>query len=219
MTALDELLPAPHLVELHQATIAAPADLVWRAVRHRALAQSWPIRLLFGVRNLLVRDGDVASPFIRIDDLTSTPQRPGFQMLVDRPPHEFVVGAIGKVWKLRIPFVYVASASEYAAFSNEGFIKVAWGLRIRSLAEPDRCRATVEVRVVATDHSSWRKFRLYFLLIGPFSRYIRRSLLRTVARDAARSRWARAEEGWTPCPASPSSTRPLRDTPATSQSR
>jgi len=184
MTALDELIPAPNLVEVHQATIAAPADVVWRTVRDRALAQAWPIRLLFGVRNLLARDADGASPTIRIDDLTSTPQRPGFQMLVDRPPHEFAVGAIGKVWKLRIPFVHVAGAKDYAEFTDAGFVKVAWAVRVMPLEALDRCHVTFEVRVRATDESSWRKFRLYFSLIGPFSRYIRRSLLRTIARDA-----------------------------------
>jgi len=36
--------------------------------------------------------------------------------------------------------------------------------------------------VRATDEASRRRFRWYFLFVGPFSRYIRRSLLRAVAR-------------------------------------
>jgi menaquinone-dependent protoporphyrinogen oxidase len=81
------------------------------------------------------------------------------------------------------------TAKDYAAFTDAGFIKVAWAVRVMPLDTPDRCRVTVEVRVQATDEPSWRKFRRYFLLIGPFSRYIRRSLLETIARDVSRNRW------------------------------
>jgi zinc transport system ATP-binding protein len=43
-------------------------------------------------------------------------------------------------------------------------------------------RVTVELRVDATDELSWAKFRGYFLLVGPGSRIIRRSILAALAR-------------------------------------
>jgi hypothetical protein len=35
---------------------------------------------------------------LRLDDLVSSPDHPGFQILIEDPPREVSVGAIGKVW-------------------------------------------------------------------------------------------------------------------------
>jgi hypothetical protein len=183
MSALDQLIPDPHLVEVDRLRVAAPATAVWQRVRHCALAEAWPIRALFALRSAMVRDDHGASPTIRIDDLHSSEDKPGFQILIDDPPREFVVGAIGKVWRLRIPFVHVPSAPDFASFAKPGFAKVAWALRVRPFDTPGTCQIEVEVRVHATDIPSWRKFRCYFWVIGPFSRFIRRSLLKAIARE------------------------------------
>lgn len=181
MTLLDRLIPEPQLRETQRVHVPAPADAVWERVRHGALAQAWPIRVLFGVRSLLMRDAG-ASPTIRIDELRSSPASPGFQILAEDPPREFAVGAIGKVWRLRIPFVHVARAGDYAAFHEPGFVKVAWAVRVARSRFVGASDVEFEVRVFATDEASRRRFRWYFLFIGPFSRYIRRSLLRAIAR-------------------------------------
>jgi hypothetical protein len=185
MTALDELIPEPHLREFERVPVSAPAEAVWAKARHGELAQAWPIRALFSLRSLMMRDRTGASPTIRIDDLRSSTDRPGFQVLIDDPPRELAVGAIGKVWRLRIPFVHVSSAHDYAAFTQPGFVKVAWAIRVVPSEAADTCCAEFEVRVHATDKESWRKFRYYFWLIGPFSRYIRRSLLKRIARETS----------------------------------
>jgi Protein of unknown function (DUF2867) len=182
MAALDQLIPDPHLVELDRVRVSAPAEAVWQNIRHAALAQSWPIRALFTLRNLMM-PGTGVSPAIRIDDLQSSADRPGFQILIDDPPREMAVGAIGKVWRVRIPFVHVPTAHDYARFKQPGFVKVAWALRVTPLDAPDTCQVGIEVRVRATDIPSWRKFRCYFWAIGPFSRFIRRSLLKAIARE------------------------------------
>ncbi len=116
MAALDQLIPDPHLVELDRLRVSAPAEAVWETARHSALAQAWPIRALFALRSAMMRDSAGSSPTIRIDDLRSSADRPGFQILIDDPPRELAVGAIGKVWRLKIPFVHVAGAHDYALF-------------------------------------------------------------------------------------------------------
>ncbi len=106
--------------------------------------------------------------------------------MIDDPPRELAVGAIGKVWQLEIPFVHVPDAHDYALFRQPGFVKVAWAVRVTPLDRPDACDIEIEVRVFATDKQSWRKFRCYFWVIGPFSRFIRRSLLAAIARETCR---------------------------------
>ena len=48
----------------------------------------------------MVRDDHGASPTIRIDDLHSSEDKPGFQILIDDPPREFAVlmGVEQKRW-------------------------------------------------------------------------------------------------------------------------
>jgi len=187
MTALDSVIASPRLVEIDRVDLSAPAGQVWRRVRHAALAQSPVTRALFALRTLIDRADAAARPpgGVRLDDLISSPRQPGFQILVDEPPREVVAGAIGQVWRLRIPFVHVEGPAAFAAFAEPGYVKMAWAIRVSPLG--DRCsHLELEVRVGATDDAAWRRFRRYFHVIGPASRYIRRSLLRALARELGR---------------------------------
>lgn len=163
--------------------LAAPPERVWDLVRHGDLALSPLVRALFAVRTLPERlAGKPALASLLIDDIRSTPERPGFSLLLDDPPHGFAVGAIGKVWHADIPFVYARNAADFAAFSEEDFVKVAWCIRVLRLGEQDS-RVELEVRVDATDERAWHKFERYFRLIGPGSHFIRRTLFASLARE------------------------------------
>ncbi|HXO43581.1 MAG TPA: hypothetical protein VN999_19185 [Thermoanaerobaculia bacterium] len=176
VTALDRLVPAPRLVEIDRLDLEAAPAKVWEYVRHGNLARSPVIRALFAVRTM-----GRTKASLRVDDLTSSPEKPGFQVLVDEPLHELAVGAIGRVWELEIPFVHVATAGEFAAFDQPGFAKVAWAIRLSP--RDGGTHLELEVRVDTTDGESWPKFHRYFILVGIGSRFIRRLLLAAIARD------------------------------------
>jgi hypothetical protein len=184
MSALDRLLPAPRLREISHVDLAAPPARVWEQIRHEDLARAPSIRALFALRalpsRLLGRAPERAE--LRLDDLVSTPERPGFQVLADDPPREVAVGAIGKVWRGEIPFRHVEDEAAFAAFTESGYVKVAWALTVAWLGQEDS-RLTVEVRVSATDDASWEKFQRYFRFIGPGSRFIRHAALASLARE------------------------------------
>jgi hypothetical protein len=187
MSALDHIAPTPRMIELDHADVAATPEATWEAVRHVDLARSPLIRALFSIRTLPERLSGAtrggAQPFsARLDDLESSPQHPGFQILADDPPHEVVVGAIGKVWHLDIPFLHVDDAEAFAAFASPGWVKVAWAIRVTPLGDRD-ARVRFELRVDATDDESWKKFRRYFRLIGPGSHFIRHAVLAELERD------------------------------------
>lgn len=180
---LDQLIPAPRLLELDHVDLAAPPEQVWRLVRHGNLARSPLVHALFALRALPERIAGKPQPAtLRIDDLKSTPEQAGFSLLFDDAPRELTVGAIGKVWHGTIPFVYIKDAAAFDAFDEPDFVKVAWSIRVLPLGEQD-CRTEVEVRVDATDDDAWRKFERYFLLIGPGSRFIRKVLLSGLAHE------------------------------------
>lgn len=184
MNLLDRLIPTPRLLELDEQDIAAPVLDVWNAVRHGELARSGAIRALFALRTLpeRLRGKPAGAASLRLDAMRSTPDQPGFQVLCDEPPHAVVVGAIGKVWLPDIPFAHVEGVDAYAAFHDPDFVRVAWSL-VLDATHPERTRLSIEVRVDATDDAAWQKFVQYFRLIGPFSRFIRRSALRSLARE------------------------------------
>lgn len=183
MAMLDRLIPNPRLLEIDWIDLGSLPELVWKAVRHEDLPQSAAVHALFAIRTFVTRakTNDWSPPAIRLDAMTSSHTKPGFQILADDPPREVALGAIGKVWRLDIPFVHVAGADAYAPFAERGFIKVAWAIRVAPLNDHDS-RLELELRVAATDEASWRLFRRYFRLIGPASRFIRRSLLRALRR-------------------------------------
>jgi hypothetical protein len=154
-------------------------------VRHLELARSPIVRILFALRTLPDRIAGEHEPLhTRIDDLVSSPARPGFQILLDDPPYEVTVGAIGKVWRLAIPFVHVDGPDAFASFNEPGFVKVAWALRVVQRGRSG-ARVEIELRVAATDPRAWRLFKRYFHLIGPPSRFIRQAALARIALELA----------------------------------
>lgn len=182
MTGLADLLPEPDRLELDHVDVAAEATDVWEVVRHGDLARSPLIRALFAVRTLPSRLRGVASESatMRIDDIVD-PSKPGFRLLGEAE-REVIVGAIGKVWKLDIPFLEIPSGEAFAAFDEPDFTKVAWAVRVRSRGE-HQSRIELELRVASTDAASRRKFGRYFVVVGPASRFIRRSLLASLGRE------------------------------------
>ena len=183
MSVLDRLIPKPALAETDRAEVAVDALRAWNAVRDLDLARSGLVRTLFALRTIPDRlTGNEAQLRLRLDDLVSTAEEPGFQILAEDAPHELAAGAIGKVWRPVIPFVHVPDASAFAAFSKDGYIKVAWALRV--VAEGERAsRVEFELRVVATSDDAWKRFTRYFRLIGPGSHFIRRVLLAQLERE------------------------------------
>jgi hypothetical protein len=189
-------MPFPRLVEIDTVDLALPVEEAYAIVRHQSLGQSALIRSLFRLRTLPERwfsssgssssnSGSPGAPVaLRLDALHSSPEKPGFQILAEDEPREVVVGAIGKVWHLDIPFVHVASILDFRYFDAPDFIKVAWAIRVDPIGEDENaCRLSIEVRVDATDDDAFSKFRVYFGVIGPASHLIRRSLLGHLASE------------------------------------
>jgi hypothetical protein len=182
MSLLDHVLPTPRKLELSAVELALPPDRAWELVRHEDLARSSLVRALFALRTLPSRlTGTVDKVELRLDAIASTPEHPGFQILLEER-REVVVGAIGQVWQLDIPFVHVAGPAAYAGFGEPGWVKVAWALRVLPHGERDS-RVEIEVRVDATDEASWRRFEQYWLVIGPGSHLVRRTLFAALARE------------------------------------
>lgn len=170
-------------MELDGVDVGVSAARAWEIVRHGDLARSPLVRALFAVRALPARitGSEVEPTALAIDDIGGHDRR-GFRILGEETGAEVVLGAIGKVWHLDIPFVRVEDAAQFRAFREPDYAKVAWALRVLPRGD-DAARIEVEVRVDATDDASWKRFRRYFRFIGPGSHFIRRTLLAAYARE------------------------------------
>ena len=111
----------------------------------------------------------------------------GFTVLAEEPGKELVLGVAGRFWALdeRANLISLPDARGFAAFSRAGHAKAAMSLRFEPLAD-GRTRLGTETRVKCVDAAAYRRFALYWALIGPFSAWLRRDLLRGIARCALR---------------------------------
>ncbi len=180
MANLDDFLPEPRLREVDHVDVTAPCADAYEVARHLDLSRSWLVRALYELRTAAShhRPTPLQSP-LRLDAIPTTGE--GFHVLREAPGEELVVGAIGRFWEADMPFADVG-ADAFAAFDYPGFGKLAWSLRFEPLGARTT-RIHVEVRVSATDEISWRLFRLYFGVIGPFSRFLRHYLLHLIERE------------------------------------
>ena len=146
--------------------IDAPPARIWRALHETTMRETRIARLLFRIRRL-PSGGD--RPILELE---------GFATIAEEPERELVVGAVGKPWSPRGGLVRDA---EVATFDRPGYARMALNVTLdgRTLA--------TETRVRCTDRRSRLLFRLYWLVVGPFSRVVRADWLRAIKRRAERA--------------------------------
>ena len=180
---LDKYLPDWRSRQVDRITVTAPPEKAWAEVRGLDFYQFGLVRSLFWLRTLpdrLMGRGSPLPPKMRIDDIWSTPE-PGFRLLEEQKGQEIALGAIGQVWKLKIPFLTVAP-KDWASFHHPNYCKVAWSLRVEPVQGGSTIR--VEVRVGATNDEAWDKFKFYWGLSGPSRTASGKCCWRTLKRNS-----------------------------------
>jgi hypothetical protein len=105
-------------------------------------------------------------------------------VLADVPEREVVVGAVTKPWEANVTFRALAP-DQFAAFSEPGYVKIAWTLRAESIGTTDSIFRT-ETRAVATDATARAKFRRYWSFLSPGIILIRWAILGPLKSEAER---------------------------------
>ncbi len=162
--------------ERHSTVACAPRDVVRRAAEEWRPAQSLLWRALFRLRGLGAPEGT----------LREWAEAAGFLCLADSED-EFVYAQAGRFWSLneRAALVSPRTPEELLALDDPRAAVAAMSVRFESLA-PDRTRVVTETRVHALGPQARRRFRLYWLLIRPFSGLLRRSMLAGIKQHAER---------------------------------
>jgi predicted DCC family thiol-disulfide oxidoreductase YuxK len=178
-TLLDTFMPAFDFGHRHAIVVAAPPARVADAAEGYSLASdgSTFARLLFRLRGLAPPSGN----------LRAAGRAMGLTVLAEEPGRELILGVAGRFWAIdeRANLISPPDAQAFVGFSRPGQAKAAMSLRFEPLAD-GRTRLGTETRVKCVDAAAYRRFALYWALIGPFSAWLRHDLLRGIARRALR---------------------------------
>jgi len=162
---IEHWLPRFDIGQRHDIAVSGSAEQALAAALVAPAAPDRLIRMLFRLRGLephgSIREFMATNGFTVLEETTTT----------------FVVGLVAR--RRRIP---LADAAAWRQASFPGSIKIAADFR----AEPQAsgARLITETRVAAMDRQALRVFRLYWLVVGPFSKLIRRRWLRAAAAGA-----------------------------------
>jgi hypothetical protein len=96
-----------------------------------------------------------------------------------------VSGLAGKLWTVGDTFVRFDGAAGFRGWREPGYCKVA--VRHEVVGDSSGSEIRSEVRIWCTDRRAQLRFRPYWALIGPFSRFIGSELLSAATRRAERT--------------------------------
>ena len=179
---LDDLMPTYDFRSRHAAVARAPVRDVWVALETFRLAKASP-----WTRTLLMLRGLSG---LGHGTLRGSMYRAGFRFLAERPGEEVIAGIIGRFWAVRrerAALLPPVDARDFFDFDREGFAKGTLSFHLEPLDE-GRTRIVTETRVRAIGAAARWRLTAYWLLIRPFGGFLRRDLLRAVARLAEERR-------------------------------
>lgn len=173
---LDDYLPKADVAERHEAVIESSPDRVWEALKETDFSASFWIRVLMRLRGMAL-GGGLPKPFT----LAAT-DRWGFELLDEEPPRHLVFALKGRFWTPRGDLQRIDRRSFFEG-PHDGYARAAFSFELEPL-EDDSTSLATETRVLAGDEKSRRAFLRYWRVIEPFSKLIRREMLRLIERRA-----------------------------------
>ncbi|HEV7363156.1 MAG TPA: hypothetical protein VGN71_02115 [Solirubrobacteraceae bacterium] len=172
---LDAWLPDPHARTRHVRSSPAPPERLWAAAERVRVRDTVTLRPL-----IMLRLGeDAPAVDTRFRELF---RRPPF-VLLEEGERWSASGLAGRLWARRGGLARLERPEEYRAWAKPGTARVA--LLNAVLPRPGGGSEIVtETRVRCVDRRALIRFRPYWTVMGPFSRFIRIDLLAAAVRRA-----------------------------------
>lgn len=185
---IDTYLPKYDERVRHQTRVAAPTAEAYAALRALDLHKSLVARLLIAIRKLPSRIGvrerrpsHVKSPRSLLDSMLDL----GWEILEEASDREVVIGTVTQPWRSTVQFRGL-TPTEFIAFAEPGFAKIVMNLAAED-CPAGGCTISTETRVLATSPGARRRFRIYWRLVSPGVKMIRRIALTKVRRELIRA--------------------------------
>ncbi len=192
---VQQYLPRFDVAVVHADVFRAPPAKCYARVMELDLLQAPFVRAALSVRAAPQRElgrwrapgngapTDAPPPTFRLRDMVGL----GWILLAENPGVEMLLGQVSRPWKADASTIDAAiTPQQFKAFDEPGYAKIVTSLRVDPYGT-DSSILMVETRVATTDAISRRRFRRYWLLIGPASSLIRRMALRLLATELRRS--------------------------------
>lgn len=161
---LEHYLPQWEFAEKHSHVLTGSPVELYRKLVQTDFTQSRLLNLLFWLRGLKTKN------FYEL--------RKGFTTLSEEP---LILGMIGKPWRLK-PLILVLPSEEFISFDEPGFAKIVWNFTFEDQGE-GKTLVSTETRIHCTDRSAYRKFRVYWFFVRPFSNWVRREMLKIIGHQ------------------------------------
>ncbi len=200
---VEQFLPRYDVAVVHADVFRAPPAECYARVMELNLLKAPFVRVALGIRALPQRVLGVlrtpgkqtsiqaSPPTFRLKDMTNI----GWILLAETPRVEMVLGQVSRPWKADASSTDAPTTPvQFTNFDAPGFAKIVTSLRVDRYGTGS-CILTVETRVATTDARSRRRFRRYWLLIGPASSVIRRMALRLLATELRQPAPGTARDG------------------------
>lgn len=182
---IDDSLPDADASEKHQITIQASPETVYDALWNVDFGGIRSLRLLLALRALpgrLMNPQRRQRPTGRFD--LHSLEAAGFGKIAEAPGREVVFGVTGRFWR-PVGNILPFQANAFDEPVAPGLARAAWNFAVTARNDDSTILST-ETRIICGDSSSRRKFRLYWLIVKPFSGLIRRMVLKSVKRSCER---------------------------------
>lgn len=108
----------------------------------------------------------------------------GFLEIARVPEQEIVLAIVGRFWRPDAPVLRDWKPEEFSAIAPQGMAKAGWNFYL--VPAEGATELSTETRVQCCGQSARFKFRLYWTLIGFFSGWIRKEMLRMIKRSSER---------------------------------
>ena len=168
---LDQFLPNYDVSARYETIVRASVKQTYVAARHLDMRESTIIQLLYRLRGMPAKG-------LTLNGMIDS----GFVLLADDTGQEIVLGLVGRFWTPSGTLEKIDAAG-FAAFHQPGLAKAAFNIAFAPLSGTSS-RVTTETRVYCPDATSRRRFRRYWMLIAPFSGWIRKEWLRLIKARA-----------------------------------
>ncbi len=178
---LDDYMPEFEVLERHEVQVEASAATTFAAAKALELRRSRLITGIFRARELMMgakRPDNAAMSRPFLEEMLGL----GWRVLAEVADREIVLGAATRPWHAEVVFRGLKPA-EFAEFTEPEYVKIAVSLSVEPL-EGGRSIFRTETRVKATDGSSRRRFRRYWVFVSAGIRLIRVETLRLVKQEA-----------------------------------
>jgi hypothetical protein len=164
-------LPHCDFFERHTILVRASRERVYDAIFSADLTDSFVVRGLLFLRGMGLRRAR------KIREFAS-----GFRIVGEDRPTEIVLAIEGSFWKVT-SLPHGIDAEDFRHQVPAGMARAAWNFTTER--QGDKTLLATETRVLCAD-DAMPKFRLYWMLIRPFSGIIRIMMLRAIRREAER---------------------------------